>query len=109
MNSTLSEYYFDGVGSRKGRCSHDPPNVLPRTATLVLPQTFTKQHSSLLIALPSTAAAAAAHDDQAIAATMANYRYDEAGNMAAYFVITFLALVLVPLTLSLRSGSSKLQ
>ncbi|KAF9530979.1 Sec63 Brl domain-containing protein [Crepidotus variabilis] len=31
---------------------------------------------------------------------MAAYEYDEAGAMAAYFLITFLALVLVPLTLS---------
>jgi preprotein translocase subunit Sec63 len=40
---------------------------------------------------------------------MANYHYDEAGNMAAYFVITFLAFVLVPLTVSLKPGSSKSQ
>ncbi|KAF8122761.1 translocation protein sec63 [Boletus edulis] len=31
---------------------------------------------------------------------MANYHYDEAGNMAAYFLISILAIVLVPLTLS---------
>ncbi|KAF8960275.1 translocation protein sec63 [Flammula alnicola] len=31
---------------------------------------------------------------------MATYEYDEAGVMAAYFLITFLALVLVPLTIS---------
>ena len=31
---------------------------------------------------------------------MANYHYDEAGNMAAYFLISVLAIVLVPLTLS---------
>lgn len=31
---------------------------------------------------------------------MAAYEYDEAGTMALYFLITFLALVLVPLTLS---------
>jgi translocation protein SEC63 len=37
---------------------------------------------------------------------MANYHYDEAGNMAAYFLITFLAIILIPLTLSLRSGLS---
>lgn len=38
---------------------------------------------------------------------MANYHYDESGNMAAYFVITFLAFGLVPLTFSLGgSGSS---
>ncbi|KAH0587072.1 Translocation protein sec63 [Termitomyces sp. J132] len=30
---------------------------------------------------------------------MAQYHYDEAGNMAAYFLLTFLALVLVPTTL----------
>jgi translocation protein SEC63 len=32
---------------------------------------------------------------------MAEYHYDEAGNMAAYFVITFLALLLTPLSFSL--------
>lgn len=31
---------------------------------------------------------------------MANYHYDEAGNMAAYFLISVLAIVLVPLTLT---------
>ncbi|OBZ66644.1 Translocation protein sec63 [Grifola frondosa] len=31
---------------------------------------------------------------------MANYNYDEAGNMAAYFLLTFLAIFLVPLSLS---------
>ena len=31
---------------------------------------------------------------------MAAYEYDEAGVMAAYFLITFLALVLVPFTIS---------
>jgi translocation protein SEC63 len=31
---------------------------------------------------------------------MAAYEYDEAGVMAAYFLITFLALVLVPFTFS---------
>ncbi|PPQ95847.1 hypothetical protein CVT26_015977 [Gymnopilus dilepis] len=37
---------------------------------------------------------------------MATYEYDEAGVMAAYFLITFLALVLVPLTISsLTKGS----
>ncbi|KAJ7918737.1 Sec63 Brl domain-containing protein [Mycena leptocephala] len=51
---------------------------------------------------------------------MAEYHYDEAGNMAAYFVITFLALLLTPLTISLlpsrsrsankpRTGGSRLQ
>ncbi|KAJ3482277.1 hypothetical protein NLI96_g7099 [Meripilus lineatus] len=38
---------------------------------------------------------------------MANYNYDEAGNMAAYFLLTFLLLVLVPF--SLPSSSSKQQ
>lgn len=38
---------------------------------------------------------------------MANYHYDEAGNMAAYFLITFLALVLIPLTFSSLSPSSE--
>ncbi|KDR74324.1 hypothetical protein GALMADRAFT_70989 [Galerina marginata CBS 339.88] len=37
---------------------------------------------------------------------MATYEYDEAGVMAAYFLITFLALVLVPLTISSLSKSS---
>jgi preprotein translocase subunit Sec63 len=37
---------------------------------------------------------------------MADYHYDEAGNMAAYFLITFLAIILVPLTFSLSLGSS---
>lgn len=31
---------------------------------------------------------------------MADYHYDESGSMAAYFLITFLFVVLVPLTLS---------
>lgn len=31
---------------------------------------------------------------------MAGYHYDESGNMAAYFIITFLAFVLIPTTLS---------
>ncbi|PBL02055.1 hypothetical protein ARMGADRAFT_1158655 [Armillaria gallica] len=31
---------------------------------------------------------------------MATYNYDESGQMAAYFVITFLALILIPLSLS---------
>ncbi|KAG6915041.1 hypothetical protein DXG01_013771 [Tephrocybe rancida] len=40
---------------------------------------------------------------------MAQYHYDEAGNMAAYFLITFLALVLVPTTLmSLKSAKKTL-
>ncbi|KAF8189741.1 Sec63 Brl domain-containing protein [Pholiota molesta] len=37
---------------------------------------------------------------------MATYEYDEAGVMAAYFLITFLALILVPLTISSLSKSS---
>ncbi|KAF5322656.1 hypothetical protein D9619_001280 [Psilocybe cf. subviscida] len=37
---------------------------------------------------------------------MAAYEYDEAGVMAAYFIITFLALVLVPLTISSLTKSS---
>ena len=31
---------------------------------------------------------------------MANYSYDEAGNMAAYFVLTFLLIFLIPYTLA---------
>lgn len=38
---------------------------------------------------------------------MASYHYDEAGNMAAYFLITFLALTLIPMTFSLFSASSE--
>ncbi|KAJ6591853.1 Sec63 Brl domain-containing protein [Mycena vulgaris] len=38
---------------------------------------------------------------------MAEYHYDEAGNMAAYFVITFLALLLTPLTVSLIPSRSR--
>ncbi|KAL0949851.1 hypothetical protein HGRIS_009884 [Hohenbuehelia grisea] len=37
---------------------------------------------------------------------MANYNYDEGGQMAGYFVISFLALILVPLTLSSLSKPS---
>ncbi|PPQ86765.1 hypothetical protein CVT25_012410 [Psilocybe cyanescens] len=37
---------------------------------------------------------------------MATYEYDEAGVMAAYFLITFLALVLIPLTISSLTKSS---
>ncbi|TFK88071.1 DnaJ-domain-containing protein [Polyporus arcularius HHB13444] len=36
---------------------------------------------------------------------MANYNYDEAGNMAAYFVLTFLLIFLVPYTLASLSTS----
>ena len=36
---------------------------------------------------------------------MANYHYDEAGNMATYFLISFLTVVLIPLTLSLSPTS----
>lgn len=39
---------------------------------------------------------------------MAQYHYDEGGNMAAYFLITFLSLVLIPMTLSLFNSSSEL-
>ncbi|KAF8196701.1 Sec63 Brl domain-containing protein [Mycena galopus ATCC 62051] len=35
------------------------------------------------------------------------YHYDEAGNMASYFVITFLALLLIPFTLSLLPSRSR--
>jgi preprotein translocase subunit Sec63 len=37
---------------------------------------------------------------------MANYHYDEAGNMAAYFVISVLAIVLLPVTLLSLSSVS---
>ncbi|KAI0352788.1 DnaJ-domain-containing protein [Trametes cingulata] len=36
---------------------------------------------------------------------MANYSYDEAGNMAAYFVLTFLSIFLVPYTLASFSSA----
>ncbi|KAJ8085815.1 secretory subunit [Marasmius tenuissimus] len=36
---------------------------------------------------------------------MANYNYDEGGNMSAYFVITLLVFVLVPLTISILPSS----
>ncbi|EIW62313.1 DnaJ-domain-containing protein [Trametes versicolor FP-101664 SS1] len=36
---------------------------------------------------------------------MANYNYDEAGNMAAYFVLTFLTIFLVPYTLASLAAS----
>ncbi|TCD69184.1 secretory subunit [Steccherinum ochraceum] len=36
---------------------------------------------------------------------MANYNYDEAGNMAAYFLLTFLFIVLVPLSIPSSSKS----
>ncbi|KAI0637606.1 DnaJ-domain-containing protein [Trametes polyzona] len=36
---------------------------------------------------------------------MANYNYDEAGNMAAYFVLTFLSIFLVPYTIASFSTS----
>ncbi|KAF7356833.1 J domain-containing protein [Mycena venus] len=38
---------------------------------------------------------------------MAEYHYDEAGNMASYFIITFLALLLIPLTFSLLPSRSR--
>jgi translocation protein SEC63 len=38
---------------------------------------------------------------------MATYNYDESGSMALYFILTFLAIVLVPLSLSSFSSSSK--
>ena len=38
---------------------------------------------------------------------MADYNYDESGSMAAYFLLTFLAVVLIPLTLSSTSVFSE--
>ena len=38
---------------------------------------------------------------------MAQYQYDEGGNMAAYFMLSFLTLILVPLTCSLLPSRSK--
>ncbi|KAH9921565.1 DnaJ-domain-containing protein [Epithele typhae] len=40
---------------------------------------------------------------------MANYKYDESGNMAAYFVLTFLTIFLVPYTLAAFSGGKSPQ
>ena len=37
---------------------------------------------------------------------MANYNYDESGNMAAYFVLTFLSIFLIPYTLASFSSSA---
>ncbi|KAK7031359.1 J domain-containing protein [Favolaschia claudopus] len=37
----------------------------------------------------------------------ADYHYDEAGNMASYFVISFLVLILIPLTYSLVPSPSR--
>lgn len=39
---------------------------------------------------------------------MADYSYDESGNMAAYFLLTFLLVVLIPFTLSSTTSFSKL-
>ncbi|KZT13196.1 uncharacterized protein LAESUDRAFT_669586 [Laetiporus sulphureus 93-53] len=36
---------------------------------------------------------------------MANYNYDEAGNMAAYFLLTCLSIILIPITLASLSRS----
>lgn len=38
---------------------------------------------------------------------MANYNYDEAGNMAAYFLLSFLSLILIPLSISSSRSSTK--
>lgn len=40
---------------------------------------------------------------------MANYNYDEAGNMAAYFLLTFLLIVLVPFSLPSASSSASIR
>ena len=37
---------------------------------------------------------------------MADYNYDESGNMAAYFILTFLLVVLIPFTLSSTASLS---
>lgn len=37
---------------------------------------------------------------------MAAYEYDETGDMATYFLITFLALILIPFTLSSLGGKT---
>ncbi|KAF5366562.1 hypothetical protein D9758_008999 [Tetrapyrgos nigripes] len=39
---------------------------------------------------------------------MAQYHYDEAGNMATYFLITFLVFILIPLTMSLSPSKKKM-
>ncbi|EJD01240.1 uncharacterized protein FOMMEDRAFT_126005 [Fomitiporia mediterranea MF3/22] len=38
---------------------------------------------------------------------MANYQYDEGGGMAAYFLLTFLSIILIPFSLTAFSSSSK--
>lgn len=37
---------------------------------------------------------------------MANYQYDEGGGMASYFLLTFLSLILFPLTFSILRPSA---
>lgn len=39
---------------------------------------------------------------------MAQYQYDEGGGMAAYFMLSFLTLILVPLSYSLVPSKSEL-
>lgn len=38
---------------------------------------------------------------------MASYHYDESGNMALYFIITFLVIILIPFTISALSSVTK--
>ena len=38
---------------------------------------------------------------------MADYNYDESGNMALYFVLTFLLVILIPLTITSPASMSK--
>ncbi|KAG8899569.1 secretory subunit [Tulasnella sp. 403] len=40
---------------------------------------------------------------------MANYQYDESGVLASYFALTFLSLILIPLTLSLIPSGRSIQ
>lgn len=38
---------------------------------------------------------------------MASYHYDESGNMALYFIITFLVIILIPFSISALSSVTK--
>lgn len=38
---------------------------------------------------------------------MASYHYDESGNMALYFIITFLVIILVPFSISALTSATK--
>lgn len=38
---------------------------------------------------------------------MANYQYDESGVLASYFVLTFLTIILIPLTFTYLPSSKR--